>query len=49
MPPILLWGRFSLEICYLSDLKIPVAITHQAATAPLPSFMVKIVQSSRNL
>ena len=28
MLPILLWGRFSLKICYLNDLKIPGAITH---------------------
>ena len=28
MLPILLWGRFSLKIRYLNDLKIPGAITH---------------------
>lgn len=32
MLPILLWGGFSLKISYLSDWKIPGAITRQAVT-----------------
>lgn len=38
MLPVLLWGGFSLKICYLSHLKIPVAITPLPMTAGFQPF-----------
>lgn len=37
---VLLWGRFSLKIRYLNDLKIPGAITHLTVTVDFQHLQV---------